>query len=186
MKLKPIQDNDADVKSVEVTNSNVPGASGVSSADARENGASRNMTKFTVRFHWFSGSRSGCTYTGEVSVVAKTEEAAEAIVREDFSASFTDVVIAGVEKVEEFKDFFDDDAHGAVVEVEASEEKGRFCDVFVSAKGKNLEYNRIWGLMEAESEEDAKKLALEDFETPFDLSMAQIYVEGKKMPKNRQ
>ena len=47
------QDNDADVKSVEVTNSNVPGASGVSSADARENGASRNMTKFTVRFHCF-------------------------------------------------------------------------------------------------------------------------------------
>ena len=180
------QDNDADVKSVEVTNSNVPGASGVSSADARENGASRNMTKFTVRFHCFWGSRSDCPYTGEVSVVAKTEEAAEAIVREDFSASFTDVVIAGVEKVEEFKDFFDDDAHGAVVEVEASEEKGRFYDVFVSAKGKNLEYNRIWGRMEAESEEDAKKLALEDFETPFDLSMAQIYVERKKMPKNRQ
>ena len=72
------------------------------------------------------------------------------------------------------------------MEVEASEEKGRFYDVFVSAKGKNLEYNRIWGRMEAESEEDAKKLALEDFETPFDLSMAQIYVEGKKMPKNRQ
>ena len=85
------QDNDADVKSAEVANSNVPGANDVSSADARENGASRNMTKFTVRFHWFSGSRSGCTYTGEVSVVAKTEEAAEAIVREDFSASFTDV-----------------------------------------------------------------------------------------------
>ena len=106
--------------------------------------------------------------------------------RGDFSASFADAVIASVEKVEEFKDFFDDDAHGEVVEVEASEEEGHFWDVTVNAKGKNLEYNNLWVRLEAESEEDAKKLALEDFETPFDLRMAQIYVERKKMPKNRQ
>ena len=161
MKFKLIRDNDTDTKSAEVADSNAQGgANEAPSADVQAKDASRNVTEYAVYFNMIEGARSGCGYTGRVFVEAKTEEAAEAIVREDFSTSFTDVMIDEVEEDED-----------------SEEEEERMWNVYVNAKGKNLEYDRLWVMLAAESEEDARKQALGDFEAPFDLRWAEISVE---------
>ena len=136
------------------------GANEAPSADVQAKDASRNVTEYAVYFNMIEGARSGCGYTGCVSVEAKTVDEAEAVVREDFSASFTDVAIDEVGENED-----------------SEEEEERMWDVYVNAKGKHLEYWRLWVLLAVESEEDAIKQVLEDFKAPFDLRWAEISVE---------
>lgn len=120
------------------------------------------MKEYTVSFESIEGMSSNTGYAGSVFVEAKTRNEAKAKVLEDFSGTFTDVEI---DEVEAF-DPLDDSGEG-----------GKTWNVYVNAKGQNLEYERMIVMIQSETAEEAANIAREDFSEPFDVTNAEIEVE---------
>jgi len=101
-------------------------------------------------------------------VLAESAEEAKAKVLEDFAGRFTNVEIDEVSQAEE-----DDD------ECEDDEDRYLMWDVYVNAKGKNLEYWRLLVCVSAKDEEEASSIVLKDFSSSFRLQTANVTVEER-------